>query len=133
MRYEFSEHIEKEGWYIVTDTKWMFTCEFQAHKFNETQKFLDMGNLERKDAQTIATAMAELGDWLYLHHYAESMPMPVYELQLSEDDTELHIIRHKEPYMDAVFETDDLKEIADALCKAGEFVKKRMSGRRTND
>ena len=129
MRYEFSEHTERLGWYAVTDTKWMFTCEFQEHQFNDTQKFIDLGMLGGKDAQTVAAAMRELGDWLYLHHYSECFPAPTYELRISEDDSELHIIRHKEPYMDAVFETDDLKEIANALSKASEFIKKRMGGR----
>lgn len=129
MRYEFTEHHEREGWFVVTDTKWMFTCEFEGHRFNDTQKFIDFGRLEGKDAQTIATAMTELGDWMYLHHYSEAFPPPTYELRISDDDTELHIIRHKEPYMDAVFETDNLKEIADALSKAAEFIKKRMGGR----
>jgi hypothetical protein len=129
MRYEFIEHAERNDWYVVTDTKWMFVCEFQAHSFNETQKFIDFGMLDGKDAQTVATAMRELGDYMYLHHYSEAFPAPTYELRLSEDDTELHIIRHKEPYMDAMFETDDLKEIASALSKAAEFIKKRMGGR----
>ena len=129
MRYEFSEHHEREGVFIVTDTKWMFSCEFEEHRFNETQKYTNLDRLEGKDAQTVATAMKELGDWLYLHHYSECFPAPTYELRISEDDSELHIIRHKEPYMDAVFETDDLKEISSALSKAAEFIKKRMGGR----
>jgi hypothetical protein len=129
MRYEFSEHPERVGCYVVTDTKWMFTCEFETHRFNETQKFTDFGALDGKDAQTVAQAMSELGDYMYLHHYSEAFPTPVYELRISEDDAELHIIRHKEPHMDAVFETDDLKEIAGALSKAAEFIKKRMGGR----
>lgn len=129
MRYEFTDHPERVGWYRVTDTKWMMVCEFPAHHFNDGQQYPDMGMLEGKDAQTVATAMRELGDWLYSHHYSDVFEPPVYELRLSEDDTELHIIRIKEPYMDAVFETDNLKEIADALSKAAEFIKKRMGGR----
>lgn len=129
MRYEFEVHPERDGWYMVTDTKWMMVCEFETHRFNDTQKFPACGMLEGKDAQTVATAMRELGDWMYLHHYSEAFPAPTYELRISEDDSELHIIRHKEPYMDAVFKTDDLKEIASALSKASEFIKKRMGGR----
>lgn len=124
MRYEFSSHPDKQGWFRVTDTKWMLVCEFEAHRFNETQTFSDMGQMP-VDPQKIATAMRELGDWLYRHHYSEALPVPTYELRLSEDDSQLHIIRHKEPSMDAVFETDDLKAVADALAKASQFVEKK--------
>lgn len=125
MRYEFYNHPTKIGWYRVIDTKWMMVCDFEAHRFNESQLFPDMGHLPT-DPQKIATAMRELGDWVYQHHYSDAMPVPTYELRLSEDDSQLHIIRHKHPIMDAVFETDDLKAIADALAKASQFVNKVM-------
>lgn len=125
MRYEFSSHPEKQGWFRVTDTKWMLVCDFMAHRFNETQEFPDMGRLP-VDPDKIATTMRELGDWMYLHHYAEACPLPTYELRMSDDDTTLHILRYKEPIMDACFETDDLKAVATALAKAAEFVEKRM-------
>lgn len=124
MRYEFMVHLEKDGWYVVTDTKWMFTCEFQAHRFNETQTFLDYGALDRRNAQEIATAMRELGDWLFLHHYSEVFAIPDYEVRLSDDDSELHIIRHISPEMDAVFKPGDLNDIADILSDAAQFVRK---------
>ena len=125
MRYEFTSHPEKAGWYMVTDTKWMLTCEFRKHEFNETQVF---SGLERigADPEKISMAMRELGDWLCLHHYHEAMPASAFELRLSEDDTELHIIRRKHPQMDAVFGTDDLEAIAKTLAKASEFVRKRL-------
>lgn len=129
MRYEFSDHPERQGWFRVTDTKWMMVCDFPAHRFNDGQQFPDLGMLSKRDAQTVATAMRELGDWLSSHHYSDAMEVPVYELRLSHDDSELHIIRHKEPIMNAVFETDDLKGIADALTKASEFVRKKMGGK----
>lgn len=122
-------HPEREGWYIVTDTKWMMMCEFEAHRFNETQVFPDMGHLP-DDPQKIAQAMKELGDWIFNHHYSDAMDIPVYEMRLSNDDSYLHIIRHKEPVMDAIFKTDDLKAIADTLAKAAEFVRKKMGGKR---
>lgn len=125
MRYEFSSHPDKQGWFRVTDTKWMMVCEFEAHRFNETQTFPDMGQMP-VDPQKIATAMRELGDWVYMHHYSEALPIPTYELRLSEDDSQLHIIRHKEPIMDARFETDDLRAIANALARASEFIEKKM-------
>lgn len=128
MRYEFSSHPDKQGWFRVTDTKWMLVCDFMAHRFNETQEFPEMGHLPI-DPDKIATAMRELGDWMYLHHYAEACPLPAYELRLSDDDTTLHVIRYKDPIMDACFEMDnldDLKAVANALAKAAEFVEKKM-------
>ena len=129
MRYEFYNHPSREGWFRVMDTKWMLVCEFEAHKYNDTQQFPDMGHLP-VDPQKIATAMRELGDWLFSHHYAEIFPVPTYETRLSEDDSELHIIRHKEPIMDAVFKTDDMAAIADTLAKAAEYVRKLRKGKR---
>lgn len=129
MRYEFLSHPEKSGWYIVTDTKWMLVCEFERQKFNETQTFVNHGCLPQDNADKIATAMRELGDWLFAHHYSEIFPTPTYEVRLSEDDSELHIIRHKEPRMNAIFQTNNMKDIADALAKGAEFVRKIHNGK----
>ena len=128
MRYEFTDHPSRQGWFRVTDTKWMMVCEFQAHRFNDTQNYIDMGQLPA-DPNKVAHAMSELGDWLYKHHYSDVFPAPTYETRLSEDDSELHIIRHKEPVMDAVFKTDDMVAIADALAKAAEYVRKCRRGK----
>lgn len=128
MRYEFTSHPEKAGWYLVTDTKWMFSCEFREHEFNETQEFSGLDRLGA-DPDKIAKAMKEMGDWLFAHHYYEALPPSAYEIRLSEDDTELHVIRHKSPEMDARFETDDLESIARALGKASEFIRKRYNRR----
>jgi hypothetical protein len=129
MRYNFIKHPAKDGWYQVTDTMWGLVCEFEAGKFNETQSFPDMGTLPM-NADTIANAMRELGEWVSYHHYSEAMPATVYELRLTDEDTKLHVIRHKAPHMDAVFDTDDLPKIADALAKAAEFIRKRKGGKR---
>lgn len=123
-RYSFHNHSGKPGWYTVTDRERNFHIEFQAHRFNETLDAVFPDSVY--DAQEIATMLREMGDWLYIHHYSEIFPAPVYELRVSEDDTELHIIRHKEPTMDAKFETDDLDKIAKALAKACEFVRKGL-------
>lgn len=131
MRYEFTYHPCILGWFRVIDTKWMMVCDFPAHQFNEVQQFPDYGMLEGRDAHTVAKAMRELGDWLFSHHYAEIFPVPTYETRLSEDDSELHIIRHKEPIMDAVFKTDDMAAIADTLAKAAEYVRKLRKGKRS--
>ncbi|MGN1221259.1 MAG: hypothetical protein ACI4TU_09995 [Candidatus Cryptobacteroides sp.] len=125
MRYEFTCDTSQSGRCRVCDTKWLMSCEFEHHRFNDTLEITDYGQLP-SDPQKVATAMRELGDWLSTHHYSEIFPEPVYELKLSDDDSELHIIRHKEPFMDAVFHTDDMAKISDALKKASEFVRKRI-------
>ena len=125
MRYEFSRHPEKAGWYMVTDTMWMLTCEFRKHEFNETQVFSVLDSIGA-DPEKISKAMREMGDWLCLHHYHEAMPASAFELRMSEDDSELHIIRRKHPQMDAIFSTDDLEAIAKTMAKASIYVRKRL-------
>lgn len=125
MRYEFTRHPEKAGWYMVTDTMWMLTCEFRKHEFNETQVFSVLDSIGA-DPEKISKAMREMGNWLCLHHYHEAMPASAFELRMSEDDTELHIIRRKHPQMDAIFSTDDLEAIAKTMAKASIYVRKRL-------
>lgn len=128
MIYEFTRHPEKAGWYMVTDTMWMLTCEFRKHEFNETQVFSVLDSIGA-DPEKISKAMREMGDWLCLHHYHEAMPASAFELRMSEDDTELHIIRRKHPQMDAIFSTDDLEAIAKTIAKASIYVRKRLNRR----
>ena len=117
-------HPTKQGWFIVEDTKWLLSVEFEEHRFNETQDILDFGHIPIIPAK-IAKEVAAMGDWLRLHHYAEVFEIPVYELRLSENDSEVHVIRHKHPAMDAVFKAGSgRKEMADALSKAAEFLRK---------
>ena len=128
MRYEFTCHPEKAGWYMVTDTMWMLTCEFRKHEFNETQVFSVLDSIGA-DPEKISKAMREMGNWLCLHHYHEAMPASAFELRMSEDDTEMHIIRRKHPQMDAIFSTDDLEAIAKTMAKASIYVRKRLTRR----
>lgn len=128
MRYEFSNHPDKEGWYIVTDTKWMMVCEFQAHRFNDTQNFIDLGHLPI-DPDKIAKAMSELGDWMFSHHYSDALPVPVYEIRRSEDDADILLLRHKTPHLVVTTpanELNDLNELASSLEKAAQFLRKRV-------
>lgn len=128
MRYEFSEHLDRDGWYIVTDTKWMMVCEFEAHRFNETQNFIDLGHLP-VDPAKIAKAMTELGDWLFSHHYSDAMPVPTYEIRRTDDDSQVQVIRHKKPHLVITTPADDLNdltELATSLEKAAEFLRKRV-------
>lgn len=124
MRYDFFDHPSKLGWFRVIDTKWMMVCDFKAHEFHKTQVFPSMGLLD-DDPMQVMKVMREMGEWLYTHHYSDVMPAPPYELRLSEDGTRLHVLRHKDPVMDAVFETGDLNAIANALAKAAEYIRKK--------
>lgn len=129
MRYEFYTHPELPGWFQVTDTKWMLVVSFKANEFNETQRVDDAGALNGRDAQTVATAMSELGDWLFSHHYSDIFPAPTYELRRSHDDSEIMLIGHKTPRMVVTVpetELSDLNELAESLEKAAQFLRKRM-------
>lgn len=113
---------------MITDTKWMMVCEFQEHLFNETQNYLDYGQLP-VDPQKIATAMREMGDWLYSHHYAEIFQTPTFELKRSDDDQEILIIRHKRPHISVSIPADDVNDLTDVannLRKMAEFLNKRV-------
>lgn len=128
MRYEFIEHPDIPGWYQVTDTKWMMVCQFEAHQFNETQEYTDYGHLP-VDPDKIATAMRELGDWLFSHHYSDVFPVPTFEIRRTDDDSEIQIIRHKPMHMVVSIpanEVSDLNEIASNLRKMAEFLNKRV-------
>ena len=106
----------------------MIVCEFQAHRFNETQNFIDFGYLPA-DPDKVAHAMSELGDWLFSHHYAEVLPAPTFELKRSDDDSEILIIRHKAPHLMVSIpenEVNDLNEIACTLEKMAQFLRKRV-------
>lgn len=110
----------------MTDTKWMMVCEFKAHEFNETQHYVDMGRIPA-DPVKISKAMSELGDWLFSHHYAETFPTPTYELKRSDDDTLVHLIRHKKPHMHVTVPADELRDLDDlakAMAKAVEYIRK---------
>ena len=123
-------HPEREGWFTVTDTKWMMVCDFEAHRFNETQTYPDMGMLAKKDAQTVAHAMAELGDWLFSHHYADALPVPTFELKRSDDDADILVVRHKKPHVVVSVpanELNDLNSLASTLKKMAEFLTKRVA------
>ena len=56
-----------DGW-VCTDTENGIVCRFQAHKFNDTQEFTFLEDVEQPDALKIARLMREMGDWLGEHH-----------------------------------------------------------------
>lgn len=125
MRYEFSEHASRAGWYSVLDKKTGIRIDFEAHRINETQE-IDIGDFP-VDAAAIATALREIGDWISFHHYSDAMPVPTYEYRLSEDNEVAMVIRHKQPCFtivsDAKIDTSSTA-FTNAVKKAAEFLKK---------
>jgi len=55
------------GW-VCTDTENGIVCIFDEHKFNETQQFTILNDIENPDANKLARAVREMADWLVLNH-----------------------------------------------------------------
>ena len=55
--------------WVCTDKENGLVCRFEAHKFNDTQKFTFLEDIEHPDALTIARIVREMGDWLRSNHY----------------------------------------------------------------
>lgn len=110
----------------MLDSDYGIRCDFEAHRFNETQEFSLPDDLPA-DPALISRIMRELGDWISLHHYSEAMPVPVYEYRMSDDDTVVSIIRHKDPCFTISTSADEdttSARFSDAIKKAAEFVRK---------
>lgn len=125
-RYIFSPHESRAGWYSVLDSRYGVRCDFEAHRFNETQEFCGIDDLPA-DPELISRIMRELGDWISLHHYSEAMPVPVYEYRMAEDGATVSIIRHKAPCFTITASADvdtTSPRFAEAVKKAGEFIRK---------
>jgi len=57
--------------YVCTDAENGIVCRFEAHKFNDTQKFtvLDETTLNSFSPTQLAHVAKEMGDWLRDNHY----------------------------------------------------------------
>lgn len=126
MRYKVEESKEP-GWWVITDLLNGIVVRWHDHHFNETQivTFLDDDKdvIKRLGSDGISRVMTEIGDWLFSHHYSKVFETPVFELQLSEDDKELRLIRRKHPAFTVLIESDcDPHKVGSALKKAGEFL-----------
>lgn len=60
---------QKSDAYVCTDTENGIVCVFDVHKFNDTQKFTFLEDVEHPDALTIARLLREMADWLSENHY----------------------------------------------------------------
>ncbi|MBO7469680.1 MAG: hypothetical protein J6T81_06075 [Bacteroidales bacterium] len=55
----------KPGWYIVADLDNRIKIEFKKGRYNDTQRILPIGDGKQLTAQEQATALREIGEYLY--------------------------------------------------------------------
>lgn len=126
MRYKV-EQSTKPGWWVITDLLNGVVVRWEEHRFNETKTVTFLENnkdiIRGFSAEVISRIIDEIDDWLFSHHYSKIFEIPVFELQLSEDDKELRLIRRKHPAFTVLIESDyDPHKVGSALKKAGEFL-----------
>ena len=129
-RFKLEKSKEQPGWWVLTDTKNLVVIKFEEHKYNETQKVYllkESGMISSPDIETkLARIMREMGEYMYTHWYSIAMPTPVYELRQDEESDRLLLLRNKHPRF--TLEVEDgctHKQLADALRKASEFLRKK--------
>jgi len=72
---------QEQGFWVATDNENEIEIKFREHEFNETQEVTLLGDkqITASTAQTLATAMRELADWLSKEHYNIAMPSLLYD------------------------------------------------------
>lgn len=129
-RFKLEKSKEQPGWWVLTDIKNLVVIKFEEHKYNETQKVYLLKESEMISSPDIETKLArimrEMGEYMYTHWYSIAMPTPVYELRQDEETDRLLLLRNKHPRF--TLEVEDgctHKQLADALRKASEFLRKK--------
>ena len=129
-RFKLEKSKEQSGWWVLTDTENLVVIKFEEHKYNETQKVYLLKESEMISSPDIETKLArimrEMGEYMSTHWYSIAMPTPVYELRLDEETDRLLLLRNKHPRF--TLEVEDgctHKQLADALRKASEFLRKK--------
>ena len=129
-RFKLEKSKEQPGWWVLTDTKNLVVIKFEEHKYNETQKVYLLKESEMISSPDIETKLArimrEIGEYMSTHWYSIAMPTPVYELRQDEETDRLLLLRNKHPRF--TLEVEDgctHKQLADALRKASEFLRKK--------
>lgn len=129
-RFKLEKSKEQPGWWVLTDTKNLVVIKFEEHKYNETQKVYLLKESEMISSPDIETKLArimrEMGEYMSTHWYSIAMPTPVYELRQDDETDRLLLIRNKHPRF--TLEVEDgctHKQLADALRKASEFLRKK--------
>ena len=64
---------QRNSW-VCTDTENGIVCVFEDKKFNETQKFTVLEDMENPDAKKLARSVNEMAEWLRKNHYKKAMP-----------------------------------------------------------
>lgn len=59
---------QKDG-LVCTDTVNGLVCQFKCHKFNDTQQFTFLEDVEQPNPLAIARILREMSDWLRDNHY----------------------------------------------------------------
>lgn len=129
-RFKLEKSKETFGWWVLTDTDNLVVIRFEEHQYNETQKVYLLKESEMISSPDIeaklARIMREMGEYMYTHWYSIAMPTPVYELRQDDETDRLLLIRNKHPRF--TLEVEDgctHKQLADALRKASEFLRKK--------
>lgn len=68
-RFILQKSEKKEEGFVCTDTVNGLVCQFISHRFNDTQKFTFLKDVERPDPLAIARILREMSDWLRENHY----------------------------------------------------------------
>lgn len=61
--------------YCVKDDARGIVCTFEIHQYNETQKFSLEPRAHELSAEEAATAVREMGEWLWANHYNIIFPV----------------------------------------------------------
>jgi hypothetical protein len=68
-RFLIQKSASKPDWWVCTDTVNKIVCQFENHKFNETQKITFLDDVENPNPLAIAKMMREMGDFLSENYY----------------------------------------------------------------
>ncbi len=71
-RFELTKKSDRQGWWSLKDDLTGLVCEFETHKFNETQQFTIPDDFE---CDNPARLMSEIGDYMAINHYFIAMPI----------------------------------------------------------
>jgi len=68
MEYLIQKSKDGKGW-VCTDVEHNIVCSFENKKFNDTQQFTLLEDVEAPDPLSLAKIAREMGDWLRENHY----------------------------------------------------------------
>ena len=69
MRFKLEPSQSKPGYWVCTDIENGIVCVFNDGKFNDTQNFTILNDIEKPNAQKIAGIINDMADWLRANHY----------------------------------------------------------------